>query len=47
MRTPVLRVMIDHLELEARIGGYEASAARATEVRGFYEAIGELIKRAA
>jgi selenocysteine lyase/cysteine desulfurase len=40
---PVLQSMLDHLELEARIGGYEAAAARAAEVRGFYTAIGDLI----
>lgn len=40
---PVLRTMLDHLELEASIGGYEASAARADQVRDFYAAIGELI----
>jgi selenocysteine lyase/cysteine desulfurase len=40
---PVLQSMLDHLNLEARIGGYEAAAARKAEVRGFYTAIGELI----
>lgn len=33
---PVLATMLDHLNLEATIGGYEASAARAAEVREFY-----------
>ncbi|MEU7985692.1 aminotransferase class V-fold PLP-dependent enzyme [Streptosporangium canum] len=41
--TPVLAAMIDHLNLEAQIGGYEASAARAEEVRGFYTEIAALI----
>lgn len=40
---PVLQAMLDHLELEARIGGYEAAAARGTEVRGFYTAVADLI----
>ncbi|MEU5163568.1 aminotransferase class V-fold PLP-dependent enzyme [Streptomyces sp. NPDC020875] len=41
--TPVLDAMIGHLNLEARIGGYEASAARAAEVRAFYTEIAALI----
>lgn len=40
---PVLRAVQQHLQLEANIGGYEASAARAEEVRGFYDEIGALI----
>lgn len=43
MARPVTAVMVDHLNLEAQIGGYEASAARATEVRGFYTEIAALI----
>jgi selenocysteine lyase/cysteine desulfurase len=34
--SPVLSTMLDHLNLEAQIGGYEASAARASQVRDFY-----------
>jgi selenocysteine lyase/cysteine desulfurase len=41
--TPVMQAMLDHLQLEARIGGYEAAAARQSEVRGFYTAIAGLI----
>jgi selenocysteine lyase/cysteine desulfurase len=41
--TPVLQTMVDHLELEARIGGYEAAAARAEQVRGFYTELAALI----
>ena len=40
---PVLQSMLDHLELEARIGGYEAADARQTEVHGFYASLAELI----
>ncbi|XVV00605.1 aminotransferase class V-fold PLP-dependent enzyme [Actinosynnema sp. CA-248983] len=40
---PVLAAVVDHLRLEAEIGGYEAAAARAAEVRDFYAAVGELV----
>ncbi|MEV0953844.1 aminotransferase class V-fold PLP-dependent enzyme [Promicromonospora sp. NPDC050249] len=43
MARPVTAVMVDHLSLEAQIGGYEASAARADEVRGFYTETAALI----
>ncbi|MGV9311118.1 aminotransferase class V-fold PLP-dependent enzyme [Streptomyces sp. NPDC003691] len=43
LATPVLDAMVGHLNLEARIGGYEASAARAAEVRAFYTEIAALI----
>ncbi|MFH8381780.1 hypothetical protein ACH4E7_12645 [Kitasatospora sp. NPDC018058] len=43
MARPVLRTMVDHLRLEAGIGGYEAAAARAAEVAGFYAALAELL----
>ncbi|WP_049561398.1 aminotransferase class V-fold PLP-dependent enzyme [Nonomuraea sp. SBT364] len=43
LATPVLTAMVDHLRLEAGIGGYEASAARAEQVRGFYTEIAALI----
>ncbi|MGX2996159.1 aminotransferase class V-fold PLP-dependent enzyme [Streptomyces sp. JNUCC 64] len=46
LATPVLDVMVDHLNLEARIGGYEASAARAAEVRGFHTEIAALVNTA-
>lgn len=40
---PVLTAMTDHLHLEARIGGYEASAARADAVHGCYTELAALI----
>ena len=40
---PVLQRMHDHLDLEARIGGYEASAARAGQIREFYTELAALI----
>ena len=43
MPGPVLRAIEDHLELEARIGGYEAADARKDEIAGVYDAIGTLI----
>ncbi len=47
MPTPVLTAMIEHLELEARIGGCEAADARADAVADFYDATGELLGCAA
>ncbi|MFI6501819.1 aminotransferase class V-fold PLP-dependent enzyme [Nonomuraea typhae] len=41
--TPVLTAMVDHLRLEAAIGGYEAAAARAGHVRAFYAETAALI----
>jgi selenocysteine lyase/cysteine desulfurase len=43
LAAPVLATMLDHLSLEAHIGGYEASAARAVEVREFYNETAALI----
>lgn len=40
---PVLRPMVEHLELEARVGGYEAAARRSEAVADFYAAIGSVI----
>jgi selenocysteine lyase/cysteine desulfurase len=47
LATPVLASMLDHLTLEAEIGGYEASARRAPEVREFYTEIATLLNTAA
>ncbi|MFE2290746.1 aminotransferase class V-fold PLP-dependent enzyme [Streptomyces sp. NPDC059452] len=46
LATPVLTAMVGHLNLEARIGGYEASAARADGVRAFYTELAALINTA-
>ncbi|KUJ37207.1 aminotransferase [Streptomyces albus subsp. albus] len=43
---PVLDTVLDHLNLEARTGGYEAAAARAAEVREFYTETAALINSA-
>ncbi|MET7283338.1 aminotransferase class V-fold PLP-dependent enzyme [Kribbella sp. NPDC005582] len=43
LATQVLTPMIEHLQLEATIGGYEAAAARADQVRGFYTELAALI----
>lgn len=40
---PVLEAMQRHLELEARIGGYEAADAVAGELTGFYESVARLL----
>jgi selenocysteine lyase/cysteine desulfurase len=43
MPDPVRETVLEHLELEARIGGYEAEAARHTEIRSVYDSVGALI----
>jgi selenocysteine lyase/cysteine desulfurase len=43
LAAPVLAAMLDHLNLEATIGGYEAAARRAGEVREFYTEVAALI----
>ena len=40
---PVLRTVQDHFELESRIGGYEAAAARADEIHAAYRCVAQLI----
>jgi selenocysteine lyase/cysteine desulfurase len=40
---PVHQAMVEHLDLELRIGGYEAADVRAGEVSDFYTATAELI----
>lgn len=43
MARPVLQAVLDHLQLEATVGGYEAAAARADEIADFHAATAELI----
>jgi selenocysteine lyase/cysteine desulfurase len=43
MTRSTLAAMVEHLTLEAEIGGYEAADARADAIAGFYEATAQLI----
>jgi selenocysteine lyase/cysteine desulfurase len=43
MPAPVLEAQIEHLELEGRIGGYEAAAAAETRIEGTYDAVARLL----
>jgi selenocysteine lyase/cysteine desulfurase len=47
MPRPVLEAVRAHLDLEARIGGYEAAAARRDEIGAAYEAVAGLLGCAA
>lgn len=40
---PVVEAMQKHLELEARIGGYEAADQAAADISGFYQAVARLL----
>ncbi len=40
---PVLRAMQNHLDLESRIGAYEAADEKAADIAGFYESIARLL----
>jgi selenocysteine lyase/cysteine desulfurase len=40
---PVLDAVLDHLRLEAEVGGYEAAALRAGEIRDSYAALAALV----
>jgi selenocysteine lyase/cysteine desulfurase len=43
MTSSTLEAMIEHLQLEAEIGGYEAADARAHAIAGFYAATAQLV----
>ena len=43
MPAPVLSAITEHLELEARIGGYEAADVRASAVEDTYRAVAALL----
>ncbi|MCU7249965.1 aminotransferase class V-fold PLP-dependent enzyme [Pseudomonas koreensis] len=43
MPNPVIEVMTGHLQLEARIGGYEAAAQQAQALENVYSSIGRMI----
>jgi selenocysteine lyase/cysteine desulfurase len=43
MPEPVREVVVEHLDLEARIGGYEAEATRQAEIQSVYDSVGTLI----
>ncbi|SHN31069.1 aminotransferase class V-fold PLP-dependent enzyme [Mucilaginibacter sp. OK098] len=43
MPDPVTQSIIDHIKLEAAIGGYEASALKAESINGFYTQAAKLI----
>jgi selenocysteine lyase/cysteine desulfurase len=40
---PVLETVLEHLDLEAQIGGYEAEALRHSEICSVYDSVGTLI----
>jgi len=44
MPQPVIDAMVDHIQLEATIGGYEAADLKAKEIAGFYDSAATLIK---
>jgi selenocysteine lyase/cysteine desulfurase len=46
MPEPVLRAIREHLDLESRLGGYEAADARRAEIAAVYDAVGTLINAA-
>lgn len=43
MPNPVCRTIVEHLELESQIGGYEAAEKRREEIEAVYRALGQLI----
>ncbi len=43
MPQPVIDAMVEHIELEATMGGYEAADLKAKEIAGFYDSAATLI----
>jgi selenocysteine lyase/cysteine desulfurase len=43
MPQPVIDAMVNHIQLEAEVGGYESSDLKAKEIAGFYESAAQLI----
>lgn len=43
MPQPVVQAMVDHLQLEAQIGGYEAAAREEPRIERFYDAAAQLL----
>ncbi|HIF23178.1 MAG TPA: aminotransferase, partial [Gemmatimonadetes bacterium] len=43
MPDPVYRTVVEHLELESQIGGYEAADKRRDEIAAVYRSVGRLI----
>lgn len=47
MPDPVTQAILSHIQLEASIGGYEASAIKQAEIKGFYTAAARLLNTSA
>ena len=43
MPQPVIDAMVEHIELEATMGGYEAAELKAKEIAGFYDSAATLV----
>jgi len=43
MPAPVIKAIMEHIELEGNIGGYEAADVRREEIQGFYGAAAQLL----
>jgi len=43
MPQPVIDSMVEHIQLEATIGGYESADLKAKEIAGFYDSAGQLL----
>lgn len=43
MPQPVIDAMVEHIQLEAMVGGYEAADMKAKEIAGFYDSTAQLL----